>query len=125
MIHLSASMLEALKSKLVAIRDSALNEAWAAETRGLSLLATADKEFQDQTERAETQREEEIGKVEIVNDYATASAAEAALRRIADGSYGICRDCGDPIPQARLLAIPVAIRCSTCQRAYEQRHGQR
>jgi len=121
MHHLSASALETLKGRLLALRDDALKEAWAAETRGLSLLETTDREIEDQAERAEIRREEEIGKAEAVNDYAVASAAEAALRRIAEGSYGTCRDCGDAIPQARLFAIPVALRCSACQRAYEQR----
>lgn len=121
MHHLSASALETLKGRLLALRDDALKEAWAAETRGLSLLETTDREIEDQAERAEIRREEEIGKAEAVNDYAAASAAEAALRRMAEGSYGTCRDCGDAIPQARLFAIPAALRCSACQRAYEQR----
>lgn len=121
MSQLSASALETLRGRLLALRDGALKEAWAAETRGLSLLETTGGEIEDQAERAEIQREKEIGKAEAAGDYAIASAAEAALRRIAEGSYGICRDCGDAIPQARLFAIPVALRCSACQRVYEQR----
>src|SRR3954465_9499640 len=34
-----------------------------------------------------------------------------ARRRLAEGSYGICEICGDPIPQARLEARPWATRC--------------
>ena len=30
-----------------------------------------------------------------------------ALRRLEDGTYGICEDCGEPIAPARLLARPV------------------
>jgi RNA polymerase-binding protein DksA len=33
-------------------------------------------------------------------------AIEEALRRIEQGTYGICRDCGEPIAPARLNAIP-------------------
>src|SRR5215217_8300348 len=33
-------------------------------------------------------------------------AIEGALLRIEEGSYGICRDCGEPIAEARLTAIP-------------------
>ena len=33
-------------------------------------------------------------------------AIEEALRRIDDGTYGVCRDCGEPIAGARLNAIP-------------------
>jgi DnaK suppressor protein len=40
---------------------------------------------------------------------------EAALARIADGSYGICIDCGGEIGRARLKADPTAKRCVPCQ----------
>jgi DnaK suppressor protein len=31
---------------------------------------------------------------------------EAALQRIADGTYGTCDDCGQPISSARLQVLP-------------------
>ncbi len=34
-----------------------------------------------------------------------------ARRRIADGTYGTCEVCGEPIPEARLEARPWANRC--------------
>jgi DnaK suppressor protein len=40
---------------------------------------------------------------------------EAALRRIADGSYGICLDCGEPILPERLEILPYAPTCVRCQ----------
>ena len=33
-------------------------------------------------------------------------AIEEALHRIEEGTYGVCRDCGEPIAEARLKAIP-------------------
>lgn len=45
----------------------------------------------------------------------------AALRRIADGSYGECLDCGDPIDLRRLTAVPTAAFCAACQAAHERR----
>jgi phage/conjugal plasmid C-4 type zinc finger TraR family protein len=47
-----------------------------------------------------------------------------ARRALADGSYGICRDCGRDIPKERLEAMPEAIRCVDCQRRFEGRHRQ-
>lgn len=35
----------------------------------------------------------------------------AARARVADGTYGTCEVCGEPIPQARLEARPWAGRC--------------
>jgi DnaK suppressor protein len=40
---------------------------------------------------------------------------ERALEDIAAGRYGICRDCGRPIPAARLRVLPFATRCLPCQ----------
>lgn len=34
-----------------------------------------------------------------------------ARQRLADGSYGYCEVCGEPIPQERLEARPWAVRC--------------
>jgi RNA polymerase-binding transcription factor DksA len=47
--------------------------------------------------------------------------ARAAL---ADGSYGTCNGCGEPIPAERLEAAPEAVRCLDCQRHFEGLHRQ-
>lgn len=50
-------------------------------------------------------------------------AIDAALQRVADGSYGLCTDCGQSIATARLHANPVAIRCVACQDKSEHASG--
>ena len=42
-------------------------------------------------------------------------AIEEALLRIEKGTYGTCRDCGEPIAPARLNAIPWTRVCITCK----------
>ena len=42
-------------------------------------------------------------------------AIEEALWRMEQGTYGICRDCGEPIAPARLNAIPWTRVCITCK----------
>jgi DnaK suppressor protein len=42
-------------------------------------------------------------------------AIEEALFRMEKGTYGICRDCGEPIAPARLNAIPWTRVCITCK----------
>ena len=49
---------------------------------------------------------------------------EAALARIAEGSYGVCADCGEDIGRARLKAYPAAERCLPCQEKKEYLRGQ-
>jgi DnaK suppressor protein len=45
---------------------------------------------------------------------------DAALGRIEDGSYGLCADCGGPIGEERLLAVPYATLCIAHKRARER-----
>jgi len=42
-------------------------------------------------------------------------AIEEALGRIEQGTYGVCRDCGEPVAVARLNAIPWTRVCITCK----------
>lgn len=42
-------------------------------------------------------------------------AIEEALGRIDKGTYGLCRDCGEPIAEARLNAIPWTRVCIACK----------
>jgi RNA polymerase-binding protein DksA len=42
------------------------------------------------------------------------AAIDAALARIAAGSYGSCAACGDEIAAARLRAVPTASTCAAC-----------
>ena len=39
---------------------------------------------------------------------------QAALGRIADGTFGKCVACGEPISEERLNAVPHAARCKRC-----------
>jgi DnaK suppressor protein len=49
----------------------------------------------------------------------TLNKIDAALRRLEDGSYGNCFECGDEISEARLRALPFAVRCKDCEEARE------
>ncbi len=42
-------------------------------------------------------------------------AIDEALVRIDKGTFGHCRDCGEPIAEARLNAIPWTRVCITCK----------
>jgi len=46
---------------------------------------------------------------------------DAALKRIDDGTYGICTNRGEQIPPERLEARPYATLCIDCQREREGR----
>jgi DnaK suppressor protein len=40
---------------------------------------------------------------------------EDALERIKHGEYGICEECGEPVPEQRLRLFPAARHCVRCQ----------
>jgi DnaK suppressor protein len=48
------------------------------------------------------------------------SKIDAALRRIDNGTYGICDNCGEPIGEERLEAMPWATLCIDCKRREER-----
>jgi RNA polymerase-binding protein DksA len=39
---------------------------------------------------------------------------QGALKRIAEGTYGVCVQCGGDIDPKRLNALPTATRCISC-----------
>ncbi|MCC2095568.1 MAG: TraR/DksA C4-type zinc finger protein [Hyphomicrobiales bacterium] len=60
--------------------------------------------IRSQAMAAETRRRREIRCQQI----------EAALKRIEDGEFGYCADCGDFIGEGRLQADPVFLKCIKC-----------
>lgn len=59
------------------------------------------------------QLDREVEKLRAISD---------AERRIQQGTYGECEDCGVEIQAARLLAQPTASRCIDCQEKFEREH---
>lgn len=46
---------------------------------------------------------------------ATVVEIDRALQKIEDGTYGVCENCGQTIPDARLEALPYAALCVNCK----------
>lgn len=59
------------------------------------------------------QRSMDLGLLSDMKDHL--SNVDHALRRIDEGTYGICEGCGRPIPEERLKAIPSAVLCVDCK----------
>ncbi len=67
----------------------------------------------------------DVGLAEIDRDLDELRAIDAALLRVADGSYGICEACDKPIDLKRLTHTPQALRCIDCQTIFERTHFQK
>jgi DnaK suppressor protein len=86
----------------------------------------------DAASEARDQQSDDWSKADADRDLAAALeeresaelvAIDEALKRVADGSFGLCVDCGVNIPNARLHASPTALRCVACQEKLELTQG--
>jgi DnaK suppressor protein len=62
----------------------------------------------------------DLDQAELSRDVMELRGIEAARKRLADGTYGVCADCGAGIDFERLRAEPAAVRCVECQRRHEK-----
>jgi len=58
------------------------------------------------------------------NEQDALDQIDGALKRIEDGSFGQCEECGRKIPESRLEAIPYAALCVHCATQQEEGHGR-
>lgn len=78
-----------------------------------------DREVLDQGESSEVDIQEDIEFALIQMKSETLNKVAAALRRLEENTYGNCFECGDEISEARLRALPFAVRCKDCEEARE------
>jgi DnaK suppressor protein len=59
---------------------------------------------------------------EVAHTHAVVELAQtvAALRRVDEGTYGLCEDCGEAIDERRLRALPATPFCTPCQARHER-----
>jgi len=106
-----------------------LRERWRAlreEIRGTLLRADAERyadiagEVHDLEDESLADLLTDVTHAEIGRDVEEVRDIEAALQRIAAGTYAICIRCDQPIDGERLDAYPTAKRCLACQRLHER-----
>jgi RNA polymerase-binding protein DksA len=95
---------EELNAQLTTIED----QAFAATQSDMSGDVGVDDESAD-AGTATFEREKELSIEQNVRDLI--QKIDRALKRIEDGTYGICEVCGKPIEKARLKALPYVDLC--------------
>ena len=78
-----------------------------------------DREVLDQGESSEVDIQDDIEFALIQMKSETLNKINEALRRLDEGTYGNCFECGDEVAEARLRALPFAVRCKDCEEARE------
>ena len=76
-------------------------------------------EVMDQGETSEVDIQEDIELALIQMKAETLNRINEALARLETGRYGLCFECGEEISEARLRALPFAVRCKDCEEARE------
>ena len=77
----------------------------------------------DQMDEIQYASERDLAMRNVDRESSLLRQVKAALRRIHDGSFGVCIECELAISPKRLAAVPWASRCIQCQDAYD-RDGQ-
>ncbi|NTU42763.1 MAG: TraR/DksA family transcriptional regulator [Nitrospirales bacterium] len=62
---------------------------------------------------------EDISLRQLSSHRDTLVKIDAAIRKLDEGTYGICDDCGEDISEERLKVLPFAIYCRDCQEKKE------
>jgi DnaK suppressor protein len=76
--------------------------------------------LQDGDDAPQRDADREVDFARSDRDTVLLAQTDAALQRLADGDYGLCADCGEAIPVARLLLAPHAPRCVACENVKER-----
>jgi RNA polymerase-binding protein DksA len=75
----------------------------------------------DQADMGATSFERDHELTVLNNEREKLAQIDRALGRIADGTYGTCESCGNPIGKMRVMAFPRATLCLTCKQREERR----
>ena len=111
--QLDDTLLATLKDVLLRKRGDIL--ATSTGTRPLPASMDVNSRQGDLADQASGNNEVHIQLKLKQTDAKILQATEEALARIEKGTYGICRDCGEPIAPARLDAIPWTRVCIQCK----------
>lgn len=116
---LTDTQREALRVQLEQRKEQLLQELDAVQRTTLAVAASAGraeaKAADSPRDQANAMAAGMVSEAEAARDHAELVAVRAALERLAEGSYGLCTDCGQGVGVPRLLAQPSAARCIACQ----------
>lgn len=81
----------------------------------------ADVAAQDADDAPQRQPEREVAMALTEHEQRELEAVTAALQRLQQETFGVCKDCGTDIPFDRLKVEPWALRCIGCETEFERR----
>jgi DnaK suppressor protein len=91
------------------------------ENHQLRLLEMGDAAGDDQADSGSKTAERDAATSLLRTLLDRRTQAEHAMQRLADGTYGNCEGCSNPIPVERLEVFPSATTCVNCKQVRERR----
>ena len=116
------SLQAAMRARQVQLREEIRQALIKADSEHYLQVADSVRELEDESF---ADLIVDVGLAEIDRDLDELRAIDAALVRVADGSYGVCEACDKPIDLRRLNLTPQALRCIDCQTIFERTHFQK
>ncbi len=119
-------LVEALRKRLLEERAQILRRLQAKRETGEQILDNW-SEPSDLEDIANFAQEEEIFRLLSEREIRELQEIQDALRRMQEGTYGVCRRCGEEIEPERLDILPTTDLCNRCAREaeahWEARYG--
>lgn len=118
---LTPKQLQELKGALMKRREALETEAHADAAKAREdVYSQTTGPVADTGDEATADLISDVENAELSRDLQELREIDAALARIAKGSYGTCIDCGEEISLERLRSKPTAVRCFKCQSVHEK-----
>jgi DnaK suppressor protein len=107
---MDSQKLETLKDELIKEKKSILNELIDEE----NILNESNDYVEDSGEQAFDNQDKDIISKISIQQKESLKKIDKALKKINDGSYGICETCGTVISYERLEILPYTTVCNKC-----------
>jgi len=97
-----------------------LEELLSGAGKAVSGMSEKEENFPDPTDRASLETDRNFLLRVKDRERKLITKIQEALKRIDDGSYGVCELCGEEISEKRLEARPVTTCCIECKKEEEE-----
>ena len=102
-----------------------INELLNGAERTVAEMTDEQENFPDPNDRASLESDRNFELRIRDRERKLIAKMQEALKRIDDGSFGLCDSCGGPISEKRLQARPVTTLCIDCKTKEEKMEKQR
>ncbi|HOE80041.1 MAG TPA: RNA polymerase-binding protein DksA [Smithellaceae bacterium] len=97
-----------------------INELLVEAGKTVSEMTSGKENFPDPNDRATLESERNFELRIRDRERKLIAKMQEAIKRIDEGTFGICDSCGGPISEKRLMARPVTTECIECKTKQEK-----